>query len=167
MKSFLKRALLVLVAAVTFAAVPFTVFAGEFDPTVPADGYVTYLDDGSYYVTVIEDCPDVGDPVNTAGSRSTVTKSKSTTYYNSSNTAQWKFTLKGTITYDGSTSQCTGASSSVTIYNTAWSVYSKTASHSGNQATGNVTMQRKVLGIVVETKTRSLTLTCDKNGNVS
>ncbi len=79
-----------------------------------------------------------------------------------------RFTLKGTFSINqGVSSTCTSASHTTSITDTAWSVKSATSSKSGNQAIGDAEFIRKLLFITVETKTCHLTLSCDKNGNLS
>lgn len=88
-------------------------------------------------------------------------------YSGSDGVAKWKAVLTGTFTYNGTTSTCTASSCSVTIYDTSWYNISKSASKSGNTATATVTMGLKVLGVTVSKPTYDLTLTCDKDGNLS
>lgn len=101
--------------------------------------------------------------------RATQTKSASRkySYTTSSGDVEWVITLNGTFTYTGTTSTCTASSCTVTINDNSWYVVSKSASKSGSTATANVTMGRKVLGITITKKDYTLTLTCDKNGNLS
>lgn len=99
--------------------------------------------------------------------RGGVTSQKAYHHINSSGNRLWSATVVGSFTYNGSTSSCTSASCSTTIYNGNWSEQSCSAYPSGNTATGNVTMIRKVLFIVLETVPVTITLTCDKNGNLS
>ena len=88
-------------------------------------------------------------------------------YTSSNGITQWKATLKATFTYDGSTSRCTSVDSpSVVIYDNTWSLDSKSCSKSGNTATGNITMAKKLL-LGSSKAPITLTLSCDKNGNLS
>ncbi len=119
---------------------------------------IEYFSDGSYMITEIE---------TENSCKSTVSKSKTTKYYDSSNNLQWKATLTATFSYNGSTSSCTSSSVSHTIYDNAWRNTYSSASKSGNTATGEFTFKHYVLGIPVKTVNKTLTLTCDKNGNVS
>ena len=80
---------------------------------------------------------------------------------------QWKITLTGSFTYTGTGSTCTASNCNVTIYNSIWSVASKSATRSGNTAYGSARMVKKYLGAITFDKTYNLSLTCDKNGNVS
>ena len=54
----------------------------------------------------------------------------------------------------------------VTIYNSDWSVGSKSTSRSGNTAYGYLTMNRKIVGGTQGVPV-TVTLSCDKNGNLS
>lgn len=127
-----------------------------------ADSTVTYDDDGGYTVITIEE-----DQYSLT--RATNTKSGSIKYEHFATTGdlQWKAVMHATFTYDGSTSSCTSVNSlTVKVYDDIWSLDSKSYSNSGNTATGNVTMAIKLLvgsGKVPIT----LTLSCDKNGNLS
>lgn len=127
-----------------------------------ADSTVTYDDDGGYTVITIEE-----DQYSLT--RATNTKSGSIKYEHFATTGdlQWKAVMHATFTYNGSTSSCTSVNSlTVKVYDDIWSLDSKSYSKSGNTATGNVTMAIKLLvgsGKVPIT----LTLSCDKNGNLS
>ena len=57
-------------------------------------------DDGSYFVTEIVEEP-------TTRATKTKTGTKSTTYYNANDVKQFKFDLKGTFTYTGTSAKCT------------------------------------------------------------
>ena len=99
--------------------------------------------------------------------RATITAQKPYYQYDSNGGVLWSATVVGNFTYNGSTSSCTSASCSTTIYHSSWSEKSCSAYPSGNSAIGNVTMVRKLLFIVLETVPVTITLTCDKNGNLS
>lgn len=122
-----------------------------------AEKEIISLDDGYIVVDVFS----LG--MRASGS---VTGGKQYTYYDNSNTAQWKAVLTGTFSYTGSSSSCTASSVDVTIYNSAWYVFTKSASKSGNTAKASVTMKRTYDGIPVSVPV-SLTLSCDANGNLS
>ena len=128
------------------------------------DGYATEVekilfDDGSY--ATIE--------VISSGTRVSGTRrgSKTYTFYNSDSVMQWKVTLTGSFTYDGVASVCTDSDISIVMYNSNCYVISQTAGKDGNSARGSATIGRKFLGITVEERYVSLTLTCDGNGNLS
>lgn len=99
--------------------------------------------------------------------RGNITAQKPVYHRRSDGIVLWSATLVGTFTYNGVTSFCSIASCSTSINDSAWSEQSCSAYPSGNSAIGNVTMIRKILFIVLETVPITITLTCDKNGNLS
>lgn len=124
--------------------------------------YVEYYSDGSYSVFTVE-------TDNFAIARAAGTKSGTAQreHYSSAGELQWKVTLKATFSYNGSTSSCTSVDNvAVNIYDSDWSMLSKSSSKSGNTATANVTMGRAQLVGTAKVPI-TLTLTCDKNGNLS
>ena len=129
--------------------------------TFAAENRVVYYDDGSYEVITIT--VDMKETRATGTKTGMITKDRR----NSDGELEWRASMKATFTYDGSTSRCTSVDSpSVVIYDNTWSLDSKSCSKSGNTATGNITKAKKLLlgsGKVPIT----LTLSCDKNGNLS
>jgi hypothetical protein len=75
--------------------------------------------------------------------------------------------LTGTYTYNGVTSSCINAVTNVTFYKPNWVVVSENTSHSGNTASTNVVLGYNVLGTVVPFANVNLSLSCDKDGNLS
>lgn len=96
-----------------------------------------------------------------------LTKTKNYIYHNTDGTSAWKISLTGSFTYTGTSATCTASNCSVTIYESNWYTISKSATKSGNTAYGTATLGYKYLGVTVQQKTYNLTLTCDKDGNVS
>lgn len=126
---------------------------------------VEYFEDGSYLeVTITKETSDVmplADSYITDGT-------KTYTYKNSSGTTLWWYNLHGNFRVTtGSSAVCTSALESYSIQEDGWSLKESSTSKSGNKAMGNATFIKKVLFITAETKNISLTLTCDKNGNLS
>lgn len=107
-------------------------------------------------------------PVYTRGNSYSMSGSK---VYNSTNAAGellWTFKLTGVFkVVEGSSVYCTSASHSYTIAEDDWNYVSGSSYKSGNKTIGNAEFNRKALGIVVETDTCTVTLTCDANGNLS
>lgn len=147
---------ILLVMVLLFTLLPHHALAAEI---AEDSSEVITLENGNYIVVTTEEF----------GTRATQTKSgsKKYTYSNNSGEVEWVITLSGTFTYTGTTSTCTASSVDVTINASKWYVVSESASKSGSTATANVTMGRKFLGITVEKLDNNLTLTCDKNGNLS
>lgn len=119
-------------------------------------------DDGSYSITTIQ-----YDFSHENTNRSSKKGTKTTNYYSSNDVLLWKVVLTGYYTYDGTTSSCTNASCSVTIYESSWSKKSSVSSYSGDTAYCTAVIVRKVLGITVDTRTINMSLTCDPNGVLS
>lgn len=143
---------LVLIFTLLLSVFPLHAFAAENDSIIT-------FDDGSYIkVELIE-----------SSARATNSKSgqKVYNYYDADSNLDWKAVLTANFTYTGSTSTCTSASCSVTIYDSDWYQVSKSTSRSGNTATTQLTMGHKVLGVTISKPSYTLTLSCDANGNLS
>lgn len=120
---------------------------------------VTYFGDGSYittYITVID-------------TRATNSKvgSRTFTYTKSNGEVAWKAVLTGNFTYNGFTAYCGTASCDFTIYDSAYSVASESTTKVGATAKAEWTIIEKFLGVTISQEDYSMTLTCDKNGNLS
>lgn len=141
----------VMTLMLVFCVLPVSAFASENE--------IIYLDDGSY-ITV---------ETITSGMRASgsVSGGKQYTHYGNDGGSNWKAVLNGSFTYTGSSATCTSSSVNVTIYDSSWYVISKSASKSGNQAIGSVTMGEKADGVTVMKVPVSLSLQCDPNGNLS
>lgn len=101
--------------------------------------------------------------------RSSNTRSGNKIYtgYSGDNSVAWEIILSASFKYDGTTSSCTSSSCSVIINDNSWIAASHSSSKSGNTAYGTATLKHQVLGVVTSTSTHNLSLTCDKNGNLS
>lgn len=154
----MKRTLsLVLCLIITLSTLtPFIAHAEELSEE---NKEIIVFDDGSYLEIVTTS-------VSTRASGSK-TGYKNYTYVDNSNVLQWKATLTASFTYTGTSSTCTSANCSVSISNSAWYVVSNSTSRSGNTATTNLTMGRKALGVTVSKPSFVITLSCDKDGNLS
>lgn len=143
---------LALVFLLLFTAIP--AYAGTTE-----QNHVIYFEDGSYVeisITQLE-------------TRATNTKNgyKTYTFYDASDNIEWKAKLSATFTYTGSTSTCTSANCTVTIYESKWYEISNSTTRSGATATTHLTMGKRFLGITTSKPEYTITLTCDKNGNLS
>lgn len=151
----MKKALCVGLLVIMLVSLTVSVSAAE----IVTNEEVVYYDDGSYLVISIQE--------SFARAAGTKTGSVTYTYHAADGSDEWKAVLKGTFTYDGTTSTCTSSSCTVTVYADNWYEISKTAGKSGGIATASVTMGRKFLGITIAQDTYELTLACDKDGNLS
>ena len=141
----------------------FSSSAEEIDPGVLVSRTVEVQPDGSSIEILIYE--------NSVSSRATTYSKSGSKTYNARNSAgeiQWSFTVNGVFTVTtGTSAVCTSASHSYSITNDAWNYVSGSSYKSGNKAIGNAEFNRKVLGIVIDTGTCTVTLTCDVNGNLS
>ena len=104
---------------------------------------------------------------NGARAASSKTGQKIYTYHATSDTILWEATLSAAFSYTGDTAHCTASECNIVVYNSNWYEVSNTATRSGNVASAEFTMGRKVLGITVSKDTYNLSLACDKDGNLS
>lgn len=117
------------------------------------------FDDGSYIEISIESI--------SARTSTTENGYKTYSYYDSSDNLEWQAKLSASFTYDGTTSTCTRASCTVTVYDSKWYEYSNSTTYSGSTATTELVMGQKFLGITIAKREYTITLTCDKDGNLS
>jgi len=100
-------------------------------------------------------------------SNNVISTQKEAFYTDSNNNLIWKITLQASFSYNGTTSSCIAAYSYSTVYSGNWSEDSNTTVPSANTAVAHVEMVRKVLFIIVERQNVVLTLSCDKDGNIT
>ncbi len=161
-KKFFKILSLILIFTFTLS-VPFsTAKASDTDSTEAPDSVTyEYFDDGSYIMTTITILP------STARTTNYVTATKTGAYLNADNELLWSVTVTGSFKYTGTTSTCTDASVSTTFKSSAWKLVSSSASKSGNTATATADGKYYFVGLPVATRSITVTLTCDKNGNLT
>lgn len=158
----IKRISLVVTIVLCFVcfSMPFSANAKSINSNLNDSTEIEYFSDGSYMVTTYET-----DTIMTLST--TVSKTKSVTYYSGSDVPQYKFALSGTFSYNGTSATCTSATHSTVIYNDEWYVSSASSSKSANQAFGDATFKRKFLFVVIDTMDVALTLTCSPTGVIS
>ena len=127
-----------------------------------ADSVIATECDGYYIVELHEEHPE-GD-TSVRGFRYFV---KTLSRYSSDGQKEWEMKLHGSFSFDGTSATCTDASVTYSIYNSNWHFVSKSAWPSGNTANGTITLKETYLGFTLQTVTKSLTITCDADGNVS
>lgn len=133
----------------------------------PAQAEIVLLDNGDYLETTISsDMPVVSSGISTMATTKTITKTKTTYYKNSSGDTMWSIAIHATFTYNGSTSKCTSCSHSTTCPGKTWKIKSASSSKSGNTATAKATATQSTL-FLSKDYTRSVTISCSKNGTVS
>lgn len=120
---------------------------------------VEVFDDGSYIESTITF-------INTKATNTRVAK-KTENYKNASGNTMWSITVTGTFTYDGISSKCINAEGSSKSNNANWKVSKPTARKFGNTASASGEGKRYISLVCVETISRTVNLSCDKNGKVS
>lgn len=117
-----------------------------------AAGDAIYYEDGSYAVIT-------QGPVT----RSSTDREKIYTYYNPQGQRCFAYVLCAVFTYNGVTSSANSCSYKANIYRQGWDIKSHSEYVSGSTAYGRAVFT----GPNGETRNVSLTLTCDKNGNIT
>lgn len=93
---------------------------------------------------------------------------KTQTVKNSSGTSLWYVKVEGTFTYNGSTAICTKSTVSAGSYMSNWKIISKTSSKSSNKASATAKANcYGSSGSLIDSLTKTVTLTCHANGSVS
>ncbi|MGX8699534.1 MAG: hypothetical protein ACSW8F_06350 [bacterium] len=99
--------------------------------------------------------------------RDTVSGSKTMAKQSVLGTTDWSATLVGNFTYNGTTATCTASILSFYPGTPNWSLDSSNPYPSGNTAYADFTVAHRMLGITISTNSYSLSLSCDKDGNLS
>lgn len=152
------------------------VFAGSTEKNnIPKERIISsstqYYDDGSYTVIELSIIDNSDDSLFTRDTHS-ITGSRTATHYDSSQNKLYALKVYGTFLYNYSTVSCSGRSYQTYIYDNAWTVENVTTSAAGSgttkaSATASGTAKKHLLGITVQTASISVTVYCDKNGNLS
>lgn len=122
-----------------------------------------YLSDGSCYKTTMS-TPYVS---FTNYATNTITRTKTTEYYNANNKLLWSISITATFRYNGTSVTCTSCTPYHRINNNHWSVYSLSATHTDSSATTHATMSNTLLSGAKQTINKSVTIYCTPTGIVS
>ncbi len=121
---------------------------------------------GDYtYITVLT--KRVNPDNNLNGTRQMISGSKTTYAIDESGNNAWSITVNATFSYNGSIATCVGAYPTTAVYASGWSVTGSSCSISTNSATAYGSAEKRVMGFVVKTDSRSGSIQCDSNGNIS
>ncbi|MEY8389856.1 hypothetical protein D3Z47_02305 [Lachnospiraceae bacterium] len=163
--------------AVTILAITFMLVTGNHSKTVYAadtsvssqDVTIEKITDDLYCITTIETTINGSSDKSTAATRSSKTKSGSKTvkYQNSNGTTLWYVKVSGDFSYNGSSSRCTSASVSAASYDKNWTISNKSSSKSGKTATATATGTLNKNSLFSQTITKTVSLSCSKNGKLS
>lgn len=154
----MKKLIVVLLITATLCCTALCTPVGATSVSEATTTTVEYLDNGDYIETIIT--------YDNSLTRSTKTASKTSNYKNSSGDILWSVTVKGTFTYNGTTSSCTSCSHSTTAPGTYWSIKSSSSSKSGNTATATAVATYKT-ALITKDYSMSVKLTCSADGTLS
>lgn len=158
MKKFIKHSFIfIFLLSVLFS--PISVYAND---TI-LSSQKEYLENGDYFeITTIEH-----DTNSFFATSKTITASRTAKYVTSSGKVCWSVTVTGTFTYNGSTSKCTASKVSAISNNSNWRIASKNSSRCGNTASATATANLYKGSKIIKTATKTVTLSCSKNGTLS
>lgn len=145
----------------TSAAIPFDF---EANITSRSNSTIVYEDDAIIIECILIIDKYAKNDIQPFSSNQTKTATKRYTARSNSGKIVGIYTLTGTFSYNGKTSSCTKASCSASIKNNNWTFTSKTASKSGNKATGSFSIKHSSNN---QTISQTLNITCNKNGTIS
>jgi len=117
----------------------------------------TYLSDGSYYVTTIEQ--DITSPFARTSSKS---GSKTAKYYDANNKEIFYIKVSGTFSYTGSSATAQSASATIGYYISGCTTSNRSSYTSGNKAVASATVKYQGKSL-----SKSVTLSCSANGTLS
>lgn len=163
----IKRVLSVILSLFILSTFALPAFASNapIEETLADNVSITYFSDGSS-LTISPAM--LGEEQTISRAAQTTTVYKTATYKDSNGNVDWEFKLTATFSYEyGVSATCTNASYSKTINDSSWSFSNGSATKSGSIATGKGTFTHKVLFITTQTQNVTVTLTCDKYGNVT
>ena len=152
----MKKTLILLFSFLFIWTSTFPVKASEIQPIDSTD-IIEVFDDGSYIESFTEE------NIIITLSRSSSTKSARRTYTYKSSTGKtlWTITVTGTFSYSGSSSSCTKSSIST------FKLSSKSATKHNSTATATASFKQYNDSVYLRTITRSVSISCDKNGKLN
>lgn len=116
---------------------------------------VEYLEDGSYFVIVVEQSAPCARSNKTDGY-------KNATFYDAGGTAIWAVEVHGYFTYSGTSATADSATATVYRYASDATTLKKSSYVSGASAYAYASVK-----YLQSTASKTVKLTCDKNGNLS
>lgn len=159
MKKFLSIILSFLVFSCVLTSFPQSVLASALSVPLSSSISYDYLSDGSYFETTIEYLPSARGTV--------IGASKTTVYKNASGQSLWYVKVTANFTYNGSSAKCTSSSASAGSYVDSWKILSKSSSKNGNSASATAVAAYYVNNAAIGSYSRTVTLHCNGNGDVS
>lgn len=96
----------------------------------------------------------------------TVTETKYVSYFSAEGELLWTAFLTAEFSYNGKKSVCDSADTGCMICDSDWKLVSKDRSKNGNSASAGFKIRQYKLGVPLKTIEKTITLTCDKDGNI-
>lgn len=173
----MKKLLSILIAFIMIF-IPFCIFAQAEDGA--ADKQTEFFEDGSYITieissVITNENSDVFTKILEfyrklleffTGIKS-VSKIKYASYYDKNGNLLWTVFLEAEFSYNRKTSYCKSARTYSEIYDNDWEISFCEHKTDGNRAEAVFTIQQTKLGVKLRNINKTLSLTCDKNGNIS
>ena len=148
-----------LVFAMVLGAVP-AVKAQEIRETTPSDSDIISC------VTTIQVISETTSNTRAATYKK-ITASKTNTYKNASGDALWAVTITATFQYNGTNVGCLSAKATSQVYDKHWEVSGERVTVDGASATGYATGKLYSGSKLIQTITKSVTISCSKDGKIS
>lgn len=158
----MKKTLILLFSFLFIWTSTFPVKASEIQPIDSTD-IIEVFDDGSY----IESFTEENIIITLSRSSSTKSARKTYTYKSSTGKTLWTITVTGTFSYSGSSSSCTKSSISTTCPSSTFKLSSKSATKHNSTATATASFKQYNDSVYLRTITRSVSISCDKNGKLN
>lgn len=160
----MKRVLCMFLTAILLVGSLVSVVSASEAPTVTKYSSIEYLENGDYIITeLVVDSSDSPFRVKGQETRATKQGTKTATYYNSAGTKIWSVTVDGTFSYTyGVSATATGSTATVNIFVNGATFRNKNAYTTGNTAIASGTVAYNGVST-----TKSVSITCDKYGNLS
>ena len=125
---------------------------------------ITYFDDGSSLEIVLKQ-----ENITTRSSSYYVNGGKYLIFRDNDQNKVWEVDFDVTFKVtEGVSATCTAASfSAPIIYDDSWRYITNSVSKNGSSASGTITMKKYFLGLPIRTEKPTITVTCDKYGNLT
>lgn len=117
----------------------------------------------NYYI--IETNIQIEDVLETRAN-TTKTASKTLKIKNKADKVIWQVKVTGTFSYNGKTSTCQKSNVTTKVYSSDWKILSQSSSKNKNTATATAKAGLYRNGILKDTLTKNVSITCDKNENM-
>lgn len=118
------------------------------------------LPNGSYFITEVQKYD------NLLGSGNIKKACKTINYYDINKQVLWYVRITASFRYNGNISTCTSATVSAVSNSPSWKINDTSIKQNGNISTATASVTQYAASIPIHTYQRSVTLQCDKNGNL-